>query len=184
MPSSLSIALLTHCEWALSSAMATGRSATTVSSAAAVISCSGSAAGSHPNPRMAGTSRCSSAKRRIAARHSANERRPPSMTWKSSSLANLGCMCASMKPGSSRRPPRSTTWVRGPTNGSTSALLPTQTMRPSRTATASCRERAASTVYTTPLVRTRPAFMAGLCTRRPPRAPRRAWPSPRPAPRA
>lgn len=60
--------------------------------------------------------------------------------------ASTGWTWASWKPGSSRRPARSTTSVAAPIKGRTSWSEPTATMRPSRTATAVAQDRAGSTV--------------------------------------
>ena len=127
---------------------ADGRSGTTRSMAAAVISSMGTMVGYQPPPRMAGSSGCSAAKRASRSRHSCTERQSASLTSKSSTVANDGCRCASAKPGRTRRPPRSTVRVRGPAHSAASAALPSATIRPSLTARASWRERRASTVYT------------------------------------
>ncbi len=50
-----------------------------------------------------------------------------------------------MKPGSSIRPPSSTTSVPGPIRALACASVPTATITPSRTATAWAHDRAAST---------------------------------------
>ena len=118
--------------------------------------------GYQPPPRMAGSSGCSAAKRATRSRHSSTERQSARRTSKSSPVANDGCRCASAKPGRTRRPPRSTVRVRGPAHSAASAALPSATIRPSLTASASWRERRASTVYTTPPVRTRSACIPAL----------------------
>ena len=160
-PARRSSSLFTHCACTLSSCRQTGRSGTTRSMAAAVISSTATLSGYQPPPRMAGSSGCSAANNASRSRHSRTERQSASLTSKSSPVANDGCRWASTKPGRTRRPPRSTVRVRGPAHSAASAALPSATTRPSLTAIASWRERRASTVYTTPFTRTRSACMLG-----------------------
>ena len=59
---------------------------------------------------------------------------------------STGWQCASIRPGTTRRPARSTTPVAAPASLSMSALVPTAVMRPLVTATASASGWAASKV--------------------------------------
>ena len=58
----------------------------------------------------------------------------------------IGCTWESWKAGSSIFPPRSTTFVDGPIQAFAAAPVPTKTMRPPETPTASAQLRAPSTV--------------------------------------
>ena len=86
-PASSSVRLLTHCMCWLSSNSATGRPGTTASSAAAVISLSGTAAGPHPQPRIAGISGWSAAKRATAPAHCSIDLHADRSTSKTSQTA-------------------------------------------------------------------------------------------------
>ena len=72
-----------------------------------------------------------------------------------------GWTCASWKPGVTVRPRSAMTRVAGPMCGATAASGPTATIRPSRTARALAKLRAASIVAMRPPVRTRSAVGPG-----------------------
>jgi hypothetical protein len=78
--------------------------------------------------------------------------------------ANARCVCASLMPGITTRPPRSTRRVARPASRCTSAVVPTVRMRSPRIATASAHGRAESAVKTLPPVRM--SVGAGRCARR------------------
>src|SRR3954451_17556051 len=61
------------------------------------------------------------------------------------------CVCASISPGSTVAPPRSSTTVSGPARASISARVPTAAMRAPAMATASATEKEASQVTKRPL---------------------------------
>ena len=77
------------------------------------------------------------------------------------SAARVACRCESIRPGMTVRPVRSIVRVRGPASFRMSAERPTAMMRPSRTASASCVEKLASTVSTLPLTRMVSGLLCG-----------------------
>src|SRR5713101_6420044 len=107
---------------------------------------------------------------------SASERTP---SQRSSMLklspARMMCRWLSIKPGRTRRPPRSITRVAGPARGMTSASVPTRRNLPSRIATAVALGFERSRVVTVPLCKMRSVDVLGMFIAVPPAilAPRR-----------
>ena len=111
---------------------------------------SGSHRGTRPwTSRRPGSIRGPDAPRRTSSREAGSPRVEWS-SWRShcnrSTPPPTGWTCASWNPGRSIRPARSKTSVLGPTCSRIASSLPTATIRPSLTATACSRVRAASTV--------------------------------------
>src|SRR6266566_2345250 len=71
--------------------------------------------------------------------------------------ATVACICESISPGITVRPPRLTTTVLGPIQRRISLSVPTATNRPFFIATASFTEKEESTVTTLPFTKTRSA---------------------------
>ena len=99
---------------------------------------------SNMKPRTQRPGGVSTAFRRRAAWISATVRRSVFTPW--SSLTPLGCEWVSMKPGVTVIPAASSTSVPGPIRLRTSSVRPTAANRPARTANASARGSASSTV--------------------------------------
>src|SRR5262245_8573980 len=79
----------------------------------------------------------------------------------------MRCRWLSHRPGSTRRPRRSMTFVLGPTSADTSASEPTRTKRPSRIATADATGLDRSSVVIAPPRRTRAAASLAIGLLRP-----------------
>ena len=115
---------------------------------------------SQPRPRIhspgsacaaaAATRRSISASEVVPSRSTCSSPRPPAPKW----------MCASLNPGVTSRPRRSTTSVARPTSRRTSASVPTASTRPSRTASACTMVLASSARNTRPPVNTTSAALS------------------------